>query len=67
MKLNKLKKYYTDDEDILIWRTTKEIQNMSKILINRGLSYEELMLLRAKVGKAIDNLIIKINSSGIRQ
>ena len=67
MKLNKLKKYYAEDEDILIWRTTKEIQNMSKILIGRGLSYEELMYLRAKVGKAIDNLIIKINLSGIRQ
>jgi len=52
-------------EDVFIFYSVDQIQQMSKRVIRRRLSLKEMRYLKAKTITEIQNLIIKINSSGV--
>ena len=56
---------YSKDEEVFLFYTTFQIQRTSKKLIGRELTSVELIVLRQKTFTEVENLILKIESSGI--
>jgi len=65
MKISNMMSTYSGNREIPIYFTEDEIYKKAKELINRELTLKEIRFLRVKTSIAVDNLIIKINSSGI--
>lgn len=55
---------YSKDEEVFLFFAEYQIQLMAKELIGRNLEPRELMVLEKKIHTEIENLIIKIDSSG---
>ena len=56
---------YGNDEEVFLFYTTFQIQRTSNKLICRELTSTELIVLKQKMFTEAENLIIKIDSSGI--
>ena len=56
---------YNPDEEAFLFYSTFQIQRTSKKLIGRELTSTELIVLKQKMFTEAENLIIKIDSSGI--
>ena len=65
MKISNMMSTYSGDTEINIYFTEDEIKKKAKELINRELTLREIRFLRVKTSQAVDNFIVKIDSSGI--
>ena len=58
---------YSKDEEVFLFYTNDAINHIAKRIVGRKFSSKELRYLKQKAMAEIHNLIIKIDSSGIRQ
>jgi len=58
---------YSKDEEVFLFYTNDAINHIAKRIVGRKFSPKELRYLKQKAIAEIRNLIIKIDSSGIRQ
>jgi len=56
---------YSKDEEVFLFYTESQIQHMAKRVIGDTLNPKEMRYLKAKTITEMQNLIIKINSSGV--